>query len=122
MKPFNIYIVLLLGIFTINTSNTSFAQDSLKKETIKVWGNCDKCKKHIEKAARSADVVTANWNEDSKELKVTYDPTKASSITIQQAIAKAGYDTQNIKGDDKAYNNLDHCCQYERKKTAKEKE
>ena len=119
MKSFNLYIAILVSIFTIHTS---FAQDSLKKETIKVWGNCDKCKAHIEKAAKSAGAVTASWDEDSQELQVAYAPVKTSSIAIQQAIAKVGYDTQDFKGDDKAYGNLDHCCQYDRKGAAKGKE
>jgi len=116
MKTFKVSLLFILSIFA---AKFSFAQDSLSKETIKVWGNCGTCKKHIEKAAKSAGAVTANWNQDSKQLKVSFDPAKTSSITIQQAIAKAGYDTQDFKGDDKAYGNLDGCCQYERKATAK---
>jgi len=68
-----------------------------------VWGNCGSCKKHIEKAAKSAGATVANWNQDSKKLNVSYDPAKTTSITIQQAIAKAGYDTQDFSGDNIAY-------------------
>ena len=116
MKRINISIALLLSIFAVNFS---FAQDSLKKETIKVWGNCSNCKKHIEKAAKAAGATTANWNQDSKQLNVSYNPTKTSSISIQQYIAKAGYDTQDFSGDDAAYKKLDACCKYDRKKVAK---
>lgn len=113
MKTFKLPLLLILSLFTVKVS---FAQNSISKETIKVWGNCGSCKKHIEKAAKSAGALTANWNEDSKKLNVSFNPEKTSSITIQQAIAKAGYDTQDFKGDDKAYGNLDPCCQYDRKK------
>jgi len=39
-------------------------------------------------------------------------------MKIQEAIAKVGYDTQDVTGDDKAYNNLSGCCQYDRKEVA----
>ena len=67
------------------------------------------------KAARKAGATKASWNEDSKELKVTYAANKTSSAKIQEAIAKKGYDTQDLTGDDKAYDNLHSCCKYDRK-------
>jgi len=112
MKTLNFYAVLLFSIFAVNFS---FAQTSVKKETIKVWGNCGMCKKVIEKAAKSAGATAANWNEDNKELKVTYASNKTDNAKIQKAIAKSGYDTQDFMGDDKAYDKLPGCCHYERK-------
>jgi len=112
MKTLNLYAALLFSIFAINIS---FAQTTIKKETIKVWGNCSMCKKTIEKSARSAGASYASWNEDSKQLKVTYAVNKTSGTKIQQAIANAGYDTRDLTADDAAYNKLHGCCQYERK-------
>ncbi|MFM2326394.1 MAG: hypothetical protein RIR31_596 [Bacteroidota bacterium] len=112
MKTLNIYAALLFSIFAINTS---FAQTAVKKETIKVWGNCGMCKTNIEKAAKKAGVTAANWNEESKELIVSYASNKTSSVKIQQQIAKAGYDTEGFTANDKAYNNLHSCCKYDRK-------
>ena len=116
MKILNIYAALLFSIFAVNFS---FAQTALQKETIKVWGNCGMCKTTIEKAAKKAGVKTANWNEDSKELKVSYAVNKTSSAKIQEAIAKSGYDTQDLTADIKAYDNLHGCCKYERKDPGK---
>ncbi len=115
MKTLNICAALLFSIFVINFSN---AQTSLKKETIKVWGNCGMCKATIEKAAKSAGASTANWNEENKELKVSYAVNRSSSDKIQQAIARSGYDTQDFTGDTKAYDKLHSCCKYERKSAA----
>ena len=112
MKTRNLYAALLLSFFAINFS---FAQTSFKKGTIKVWGNCGMCKKVIEKAARTAGAKTATWNEDSKELKVTYAVNKTSSAKIQESIAKSGYDTQDMIADNTAYNKLPGCCKYDRK-------
>ncbi len=112
MKTLNFYAALLFSIFAINIS---FAQAVVKKESIKVRGNCGMCKKTIEKAAKTAGATYANWNEDSKELKFSYAVKKTSATKIQQSIANAGYDTQDFTGDDAAYNKLHGCCQYDRK-------
>ncbi len=113
MKTLSFCAVLLFSIFSFNTSNAQ-----VKKDTIKVWGNCGMCKTKIEKAARSAGAATASWSEETKELKVSYAVNKTSDVKIQQAIAKAGYDTEDITADNKAYSALHGCCQYERKETA----
>ncbi len=111
MKSLSIYAAILFSMFTTNL----FAQTSVKKETIKVWGNCGMCKTTIEKVAKKAGAKTANWNEDTKQLALTYLPKKSSTQKIQKAIANTGYDTQDFTGDDKAYGKLHGCCQYERK-------
>lgn len=115
MKSLIIFLAILSGSLFTNLSN---AQTAVKKETIKVWGNCGSCKKHIEKAAKAAGATTAIWNEDSKELQLAYNTSKTSSTKIQQAIANVGYDTQDIKGSNAAYIKLDKCCQYDRKEDA----
>jgi periplasmic mercuric ion binding protein len=112
MKTLFLYAVLCCSLFSANSTN---AQTSLKKETIKVWGNCGMCKKTIEKSALSAGAKIANWNEETHQLKVTYAVGKTTPAKIQQAVAASGYDTQDFVADDKAYDNLHSCCQYERK-------
>lgn len=104
-----------IGLFTTLTlffSVNSFAQ---KTEEIKVWGNCGMCKKTIEAAAVKAGAKTANWKKDSKVLSVEFKEKKTDIQKIQQAIANAGYDTQDIAATAEAYGNLAECCQYPRK-------
>lgn len=115
MKSVSFSAALLFSLFI---SQFCFAQSAIKKETIKVWGNCGMCKKNIEKAAKSAGASSAIWNEDSKQLKLTYNTSKTSAEKIQQTIADAGYDTQDKTASDEAYNNLHTCCQYDRKADA----
>ena len=96
---------------------TAFAQP--KTETIKVSGNCGTCEKHIETAARKAGAEKVKWDKKTKVLTVTFDESKTSDDAIQKQVAAAGYDTEKYAGDDKAYNALDECCQYDgKKKTA----
>jgi copper chaperone CopZ len=113
MKTINFMAVLLFGLFS--TTATIAQTSTIKKETIKVWGNCGSCKKKIEKAAKTAGASAASWNEETQELKVSYNSNRSSSEKIQQSIANAGYDTQDFKGDDNAYKKLDACCKYPRK-------
>lgn len=87
---------------------------SLRTDSIKVYGNCGMCKKKIEGAIK-ADVQSANWNSTTKKLVVTYDAAKISNEKIQDKIAAAGYDTEQKKADGKAYDKLPACCQYDRK-------
>lgn len=87
-----------------------------KTETIKVSGNCGMCAKTIAKAATKGGATKASWNEDTKILTVSYDEAKTSNDAIQRKVAEAGYDTEKYTGDEKAYNALHGCCQYEGKR------
>lgn len=112
MKALSFSAVLLISVLF---SNILFGQTGVKKETIKVWGNCGMCKKKIETAAKAAGATTANWNDETKELKVSYSAKKTSNEKIQQSIANAGYDTQDFTADNSVYNKLHACCKYDRK-------
>ena len=83
--------------------------------TFKVWGNCDMCKETIEGSLKVDGVSKAEWNTETKMIAVSYDTTKISLDQIQKNIASVGYDNEKYKGDDKAYNELAGCCQYDRK-------
>jgi mercuric ion binding protein len=103
-------------ILLLLVSSVAFGQK--KEETIKVWGNCGMCKKTIETAAKSAGATTANWDDETKILQVSYKANKTSSDKIQQAIANVGYDTEKYTADDKVYDQLHGCCKYDRKEAS----
>lgn len=100
--------IALFVFFSINAT-------AQKKEEIKVWGNCGMCKKVIETAATNAGATKASWSEETKVLAVSYNSKKTDASKIQQAIAAAGYDTQDFTAPTEVYNKLHGCCQYERK-------
>ena len=93
-------------------SASLFAQS--KTDTVKVWGNCDECKDKIEKAAMKGGAVSAEWNEENYLLVINYNTDKTSPVDIEKEIASVGYDTQDVKASDDAYNKLPKCCQYKR--------
>jgi mercuric ion binding protein len=112
MKTLQLFIISFLFI-----SATSFAQT--KTEKIQVSGECGTCKKKIETAAKKAGASYANWNADTKELTIKYTSSSSNTAKIEKSIANAGYDTQDVKATDAAYNKLDDCCKYDRTANAK---
>lgn len=106
-------VVLSLMVVALLSVTTAFGKD--KTEKFKVYGNCGMCEKTIEKAAKSVEgVSTADWNEESKLMQVSFDDSKTDVHKIHMAIAKAGYDTEMHKASDEAYSKLPGCCQYDR--------
>lgn len=112
---------------TIHIAAVSFEQSgaivespkvvSRKLETAEfmVYGNCGMCKDRIERAARSIKgVVVAQWDEDTHNLKIKYQPGMVKLMDVHQAIADVGHDTDQVKASDKIYEELHHCCKYER--------
>ena len=109
-----IVMILLVGLFSL----ASFSQekkDKNKKVEFSVNGNCEMCKKRIEKAAFSVKgVKSADWHINHKDMHIIFDENKCSVEEIQKAIATAGHDTGKIKATDEDYEKLHGCCQYER--------
>jgi copper chaperone CopZ len=105
MKTFIISIIILI-------TGTLSAQ--VKTDTFAVNGNCNMCKERIEKAADIKGVSFANWDVKTNKLTVKYNSEKVSIDDIQKSIANAGHDTPAHKADNKVYEKLHHCCQYDR--------
>ena len=95
---------------------TAFAQKpKWEKASFQVSGNCEMCKTKIETAAKGVEgLKTAKWNVVNGKMKIKFNPAITNTDKIQQAIASIGYDTEKKKANDDVYNNLHHCCKYER--------
>ena len=110
---------LVFIVFFMSFSLLSFAQESPsknKKNSIEVLGNCEMCKKRIEKAAFSVKGVKyASWNNSSGQLRLIYNGLKTDIYMIEKQIAAAGHDTEHNVSSDKVYDQLPACCQYVRK-------
>jgi hypothetical protein len=106
-----LFTLLAISIATIGIAQT-------KTETFKVAGECGMCKKKIESTAKKGGASYAAWDVDSKLLTVKYNSTSTNKAEIEKAIAAVGYDTQDYKTTEVAYNKLDGCCKYERSNAA----
>ncbi len=103
-------VLLMAGLLMIGMGAFAVVKKTGK---VKVSGNCGMCETRIEKAAKGVDgVATADWDQKTKQLEVSYDETKTNMGTIQKAFATVGHDTGKYKADDKVYDALPGCCKY----------
>lgn len=109
-------ILFLLFISIIGfTSQAQEKKNKNLKKDIEVKGNCEMCKKRIEKAAYSVSgVKSAQWHADDQTLHLILDENKTNAIEIQKVVAKAGHDTESVKVTDEDYEKLHTCCSYDR--------
>ncbi len=112
MRKLILATVFILGAFSIQ------AQDKLNKNAkyeIEVNGNCDMCQSRIQKAAFSVSgVKSATWSVETHKLNLILNEEKATILDVKKAVAKAGYDTDEVKAASENYDKLPGCCQYER--------
>lgn len=85
-------------------------------DSIQVNGVCGMCKSRIQNALKVEGVSDATWDKETKILRVTYNPEIITNDAIQKKIAAVGHDTEQYKADDKVYDKLPACCQYDRSK------
>ncbi|HZH69981.1 MAG TPA: hypothetical protein VFD80_05990 [Flavobacteriaceae bacterium] len=64
------------------------------------------------KSKNPAVVKTATWNIGIHQLSLLFDKNKTTLQTIEENIAAAGYDTDNVKAPKEAYEDLHYCCKY----------
>lgn len=111
----NIVFGMML-LFVALSTQAQVKKSKNAKYTIEVNGNCDLCKKRIEKAAFSVSgVKSAVWNVESHQLNLIVNEEKGSVLDVKKALANVGHDTDEVKASDEVYQKLHSCCQYERK-------
>ena len=110
----NIIVALFLTIVGISAQSQEVKNKNAKAE-FQVSGNCEMCKKRIEKAALSVSgVKSADWHMGLGTLSLIVNEQKTNVVAIQNAIAKVGHDTGEVKALKEDYDKLHTCCQYER--------
>jgi cation transport ATPase len=103
-----IFIMMMLA------TGVAQAQDKKVKEvSFQVDGVCKMCKTRIEDAALyTKGVKFAEWNKETKTLKVAFRTDKTDEVTVHKSIAEAGHDTPEVKATEEAYAKLPGCCKY----------
>src|SRR5690554_5869402 len=113
MRTYGLIILAIVGV--VFTTHAQQKKNKNAKVEVEVNGNCDMCKKRIEKAAFGVKgVKTANWNAENQKLYLILDENKTDAIQIQKAIAATGHDTKEVKSTENDYEGLHFCCKYER--------
>ncbi len=87
------------------------------RAVIKTKINCDHCKEcetcglnFKSNMLKTKGVKMYTLYEDTNEIIVYYNPKKTNLATIKTAIAKLGYDADDVKADPESYAKLDNCC------------
>ena len=110
---------LVFGILLLVLTFSTQAQEKKNKNTkfvTEVNGNCEMCQSRIQKAAFSVPgVKSAVWSIETHQLSLILNEEKTSILAVKTAIAKAGYDTDEVKATAASYDKLPGCCQYDRK-------
>ncbi|MGB0931733.1 MAG: heavy-metal-associated domain-containing protein [Chitinophagales bacterium] len=102
-----------MKVVLASSTENILAKDQTEKFT--VYGNCGMCERTIEGALKDVEgVVAADWDGDTDEMTVTFNPELITLDNIKQKIADVGYDSDTHRASDKVYSNLHGCCQYER--------
>ena len=128
MKNYFLFLLFTVAISFIScnkeikketTTPTEISNELAELEiSFGVRGNCGMCKSTIEEAANSVEgIAKANWDVDQKKIKISLLDNKTNIMSIHEAIALSGYDTEKVSGDLDAYNNLPGCCQYDHEMT-----
>ena len=128
MKKSILYLLFSVAIGSIScskeikkdtTTPTEISNELAELEiSFGVRGNCGMCKSTIEEAANSVEgVAKADWDVDQKKIKISLLNNKTNIMSIHEAIALSGYDTEKVSGNLDAYNNLPGCCQYDHEMT-----
>lgn len=113
-RVMNVFLVLLMTVFAFSAQGQE-TKNKNAKYTTEVNGNCEQCQKRIQKAAYSvAGVKSASWNIETHQLSLIINEEKCSLMDVKKAIAKVGHDTDSVKSTKEDYDNLHHCCQYDR--------
>ena len=107
-------LIIMIAFFGFSAQAQTKKNKNLKYTT-EVNGNCEQCKKRIEKAAYGVPgVKTASWDISSHQLSVILNEEKTSPSDLNKAIAKAGHDNKEFKATTTDYDNLHSCCKYVR--------
>jgi len=95
---------ILFGMLLLMVTFSAQAQEQKNKNakfTTEVNGNCELCKKRIEKAAFSVSgVKSAVWDIDTHQLNLILNEEKTTLLDVKKAVAKVGHDTDDVKATD----------------------
>ena len=114
-----VFAIAFIG-FSANAqeqSHEAHHKAELKKEVFTIYGNCGMCERTIEGSLKNVDgVALADWDKETDQMTVSFNPEVITLDAIKQKIADVGYDSDTHRAKDEVYNNLPGCCQYERPK------
>ena len=109
-------ILIVLFVFFGFMAQAQQSKNKNAKYNVEVNGNCEMCKKRIEKAAYGVSgVKSAVWHIDDQTLHLIINEEKTSLDAVKKAVASVGHDAGEVRATDEDYEKLHGCCLYPRK-------
>lgn len=100
---------LLISVLLTIVAISANAQNGVA--TIKTSGQCLECKANIEKAVKAVKGVRmAEFDMETKQVKVFFNDKKTTVETIRKAISEKGYDADDVKANPEGISKLSPCC------------
>ena len=110
MKTIFLSLILLLAGFQIQAQKPA-KKKKTEEITIHTSSTCGECKEIIESTlSKTKGVKKSNLDLATKDVTVVYSPKKTNPTAIKKVIVFAGYDADELKADQEAYDNLPKCC------------
>ena len=116
-KYYSFKIAKIVGVLFLlvasGVATNSFAQSgTFVIDSFRVEGVCVSCEKRIEKALKIKGIQSAEWEVETKQLTLNYNPSLIKLEEIHSRVAGVGHDTELKKAKDEVYNALPDCCLY----------
>ena len=106
-----IIVILTLTLVSQVVIRAQSKDNKISEIKIKTTAQCSQCKERIETAlAFEKGINSSDLDLETKILTVVYKTGKTTDVKIRTAVAKLGYDADDVKKDEKAYKNLPGCC------------
>jgi copper chaperone CopZ len=111
---FYIFSLLSAGLLALSLSalNSCATKTEAKVAEIKLPTiQCGACVKTVSRALENTEgVKEVNVDLKKKLARVTYLPDRTDLTSLEQAVARAGYDANSTRCDPEAYASLPDCC------------
>lgn len=109
--------IFYIALFFLGLHGAISAQTEVK---LKVYGACGMCEDRIETNALNViGVNSADWDEETEILTLTVAEGMFLEEDMHNQMVAIGHDTDQKRAADSVYDNLHHCCKYDRPEASK---
>lgn len=110
MKFIYLISAMLIFFFAVSCAK-KVSTASTEQKLIRTTAQCEMCKEKIETALHKIKgVKKAILNQENKLLAVTFANTQTEYSIICKAMTELGYDADDYKANEEAYEKLPACC------------
>lgn len=105
-KTWVLFFVAILGLATSKPNKQYTTVEFIAK------GCCGQCKDRIENALDKKGIRFAEWDKNTRLVRITFKSDMYDLPALHSIIAEAGHDTEVMTAPDSVYNTLPQCCKY----------